>query len=70
MQKKDVLKVFVTQKNVARALSDSGYAISQAAVSKWPDRVPEIAARRLAEISSGLVFDVQAYDSVKTVFSK
>ena len=63
MKKRDVLTVFITQKNVAKALSEKGYPISQAAVSKWPDRVPEIAARRLAEITNKLVFDNQAYDT-------
>lgn len=62
MKKQDVIDFFGTQAAVAEALTSAGYRISQPAVSKWGDVVPEIQARRLSKITGGaLVFDEGVY---------
>lgn len=62
MKKSDVLDHFHTQAAVAEALTTAGYRISQPAVSKWGELVPEIQARRLSKITGGaLVFDESVY---------
>lgn len=62
MKKSAVLDHFHTQSAVAQALTAAGYRISQPAVSKWGDLVPEIQARRLAKITGGkLAFDESLY---------
>lgn len=64
MNKSDAISHFKTQTALARALSDAGYPITQPAVSKWGEVVPEVPARILAEITGGaLVFDRSAYRS-------
>ncbi|GAB1141637.1 MAG: Cro/CI family transcriptional regulator [Shewanella algae] len=53
MIKIDVLKYFRTQQKVAAALSEAGFPISQAAVSKWGDNVPPLRAYQLERITNG-----------------
>lgn len=58
MRKTDALTHYGSTTKVAKALG-----ISQAAVSKWGDIIPELQARRLAEITNGeLKFDPALYD--------
>ena len=64
MNKSDALTHFKTQTAIAKALSDAGYPITQPAVSKWGEVIPEVPARILSEITGGaLVFDSSAYRS-------
>jgi len=57
VNKKDVLAYFGTQARVGEVLN-----ISQAAVSKWPDLVPEKQALKLSHITNGrLVYDPSLY---------
>lgn len=64
MKKSDAIGHFKTQTALARALSDAGYPITQPAVSKWGEVVPELPARILSEITGGaLAFDRSAYRS-------
>lgn len=59
MYKKDAFYHFKTQKELAGALG-----ISQAAVSKWPELIPEKQALKLARITCGkLVYDPTLYES-------
>ena len=53
MKKTDVLVYFETQKAISEALTQAGYRISQPAVSKWGETVPEIPARILSDITKG-----------------
>ncbi|GAB1072637.1 Cro/CI family transcriptional regulator [Shewanella algae] len=53
MTKTDVLNFFQTQIKVAAALTDAGFPISQAAVSKWGDSVPPLRAYQLERITNG-----------------
>lgn len=65
MKKSDALKHFKTQVAIRDALLNEGYTISQPAISKWKDVVPEIPARLLAKVSNNAVtFDESAYRSV------
>lgn len=48
MKKSDVIRYFGSQTAVAAALN-----ISQAAVSRWGDRVPEARALRLEKLTNG-----------------
>lgn len=62
MYKTAAIEHFKTQTAIARALSAAGYRISQPAVSKWGELVPEIPARMLASLSGGaLEFDESLY---------
>lgn len=57
MKKAEAIKHFRTAYMVAKALR-----IAPSAVYRWPARVPELSARRLAELTGGaLVFDVRKY---------
>lgn len=53
MKKVDVINHFGTQADVASALSRAGWPISQPAVSKWPENVPELRAFQLERITDG-----------------
>ncbi len=53
MTKSDVLNFFQTQQKVAAALSEAGFPISQAAVSKWGEHVPPLRAYQLERITNG-----------------
>ncbi|AYV12347.1 Cro/CI family transcriptional regulator [Shewanella algae] len=53
MKKSDVLHFFQTQQKVAAALSEAGFPISQAAVSKWGEHVPPLRAYQLERITNG-----------------
>lgn len=53
MRKIDAVRFFGTQTELAKALG-----ISQAAVSKWPEQVPELQAYKLQVITAG---KLQAY---------
>ena len=53
MKKSDVLNFFRTQQKVAAALSEAGFPISQAAVSKWGEHVPPLRAYQLERITNG-----------------
>lgn len=62
MRKKEVIRYFQTQKAVSDALTSKGHLISQPAISKWGDVIPEIPARLLSEITGGdLSFDESFY---------
>jgi len=64
MKKSDALKYFKTQTAIRDALCSEGYLISQPAISKWKELVPEVPARLLAKASSNiLVFDESVYRS-------
>lgn len=57
MLKSAAISYFQTQKGIATALG-----ITQAAVSKWPELIPEKQALRLARITeNGLVYDPALY---------
>lgn len=65
MLKNDVLKIFKTQRGIAKALTAAGFPISQAAVSKWGDNVPPLRAYQLERITNGeLKADVPQNDSI------
>lgn len=65
MKKTDVIEYFGTQQEVSNALAKAGYAISQPAVSKWGELIPEIPARILSEITSNeLSFDPSVYRKI------
>ena len=53
MTKSDVLNVFKTQQGVAQALTKAGFPISQAAVSKWPEVIPQLRAFQIERITKG-----------------
>ncbi|GAB1059901.1 MULTISPECIES: Cro/CI family transcriptional regulator [Shewanella] len=53
MKKSDVLNFFQTQQKVAASLTEAGFPISQAAVSKWGDNVPPLRAYQLERITNG-----------------
>lgn len=53
MKKSDVLAYFGTQAGIAEALSAAGYNVSQPAISKWPEDVPELRAFQLERITNG-----------------
>jgi arginine repressor len=53
MKKTDVLNHFGSQANVAKALTDKGYRISQPAVCKWPEDVPSLRAFQIERITNG-----------------
>ena len=53
MLKKDVIQYFGSQVSVANFLTSAGHKISQAAVSKWPDNVPELRAHQLEKLTDG-----------------
>ena len=64
MKKLDALKYFKTQSAISKALCAEGYAISQPAISKWKEVVPEVPARLLAQASNNtLIFDELVYRS-------
>ena len=48
MKKEDVIKFFGSQAEVAAALG-----ISRAAVSQWPDEVPESSAYKIESLTAG-----------------
>jgi predicted transcriptional regulator len=57
MKKQTALKEFRTQENLASALK-----ITQAAVSKWPDLVPEKQALKIDRLTQGkLKYDPELY---------
>lgn len=53
MKKSDVLKYFGSQADVAQALTNGGYPISQPAICKWPDDVPPLRAFQIERITNG-----------------
>ena len=55
MRKTDVLAYFKTTIRVADELKAAGYPATRQSVSNWGDIVPELTARRLSEISGGVV---------------
>ena len=55
MKKSAAIKLFKTQYRLAKALG-----ISQAAVSRGPERVPELSARRICDLR-GMEFDAKPY---------
>ena len=62
MLKSEVVKKYRTQTGVAAALTKAGYPLAPCSVSHWDDVVPELQARRLAEITRGrLKFDPAVY---------
>ncbi|WP_027949847.1 Cro/CI family transcriptional regulator [Haliea salexigens] len=64
MKKADVLKHFTTQVAVRDALLAQGYQVSQPAISKWGENIPEVAARLLEKATRGaLKFDESMYRS-------
>lgn len=62
MKKDRAIAFFGTQSAIAAALRGAGYRISQPAVSKWGEVVPEVPARILSELSGGeLLFEESLY---------
>lgn len=62
MKKSEALAYFKTQSALAAALSLAGYQITQPAISKWGELVPEVPARIISEITNGdLVFSESFY---------
>ena len=53
MTKSDVLNFFKTQQGVAKAMTNAGFPISQAAVSKWPETIPPLRAYQIERITKG-----------------
>lgn len=53
MKKATAIQFFGTQTNLARFLTEAGYRVSQPAVSKWPDVIPELWAYRLESLTNG-----------------
>lgn len=66
MQKTVVIEHFKTQIAIAAALR-----ISPAAVSKWPEQIPELQAVRLDRLTEGkLRYDPACYQSPSVVLRK
>ena len=62
MKKSEALAYYKTQINIAERLTEAGYRITQPAVSKWGELIPEVPARILSELSGGaLMFDPSDY---------
>jgi len=55
MQKGEVIDYFGGVRATARALTAAGYPKQGGEVSQWPETVPELQARRIAEITRGAV---------------
>ena len=61
MYKNDLIKNFLSVKNVADALGLKGPAVSQ-----WPEIVPELQALRIDWITNGAVkYDPVIYDQIR-----
>lgn len=70
MRKTEVIAYFKTQAGVRRALLARGYQITQPAISKWGEVIPEIPARILHQASGGaLEFDESAYRADPTAIA-
>ena len=62
MNKSDAIAHFGTQSEIGEVLG-----ISQAAVSKWPDLIPEKQALKLSILTKGaLVYDAAAYKTTES----
>ena len=55
MRKADVLEHFGTTIAVSERMTAAGYPLTRTAVSNWRDIVPEMTARRIAEVTGGAV---------------
>ena len=53
MLKTDALAHFHSTIKLAAAMTAAGYPLTRHAVSMWGERVPELAARRLHEMTRG-----------------
>lgn len=58
MFKEDALAWGGGVRPLARKMTAAGYPMSGSVVSQWPDPIPELAARRIWEVSAG---DVPLY---------
>lgn len=58
----DAIAHFGSRIRLARALTDAGYPMTRNACTHWGERVPELVARRLHEITRGrLKFKPEEY---------
>lgn len=55
MWKADVVAYFGGVRATARQMTQAGYQMTGSVVSQWPDPIPELAARRIAEVTRGAV---------------
>jgi transcriptional regulator with XRE-family HTH domain len=65
MKKSDAIKYFGSQAEIAKVLK-----ISRQAVGRWPEKIPELSAMKLARITfGGLVYEEREYQRDTTTGS-